>query len=79
MNAVQEFVECEFAKIGTKNTLTFETVDAAEAWVTENYKTCWNYQAAIRATEVGRLFLCPGLRVAAETTRYRRYTGVPRT
>ncbi|EIW53574.1 Zn-dependent exopeptidase [Trametes versicolor FP-101664 SS1] len=49
--AVQEFVEGEFAKIDTKNKLKFETLDAAEGWVTEHPKDDWNYQAAIRATE----------------------------
>lgn len=47
---MQEYVEGEFAKIGTRNKLVFETLDGAEAWVA-CYKH-WNYQAAIKATEV---------------------------
>lgn len=59
--AVRKFVEGEFAKIDTKNNLEFETLDAAEGWVTEHPEYDWNYQAAIRATEVGRLLLYPRL------------------
>ncbi|KAI0357847.1 Zn-dependent exopeptidase [Trametes cingulata] len=45
---VKAYLKREFAKIGTKNTLTVEKTDGGEAW-TANYEH-WNYQAAIRAT-----------------------------
>ncbi|OJT06568.1 Cys-Gly metallodipeptidase dug1 [Trametes pubescens] len=49
VDAVKKYVEDAFAQIDTKNTLTFEMLDAGDAWVADN--THWNYQAAIRATE----------------------------
>lgn len=53
--AVEAYVVREFAKIGTRNTLTFEAPDKADAW-RGDYKDS-NYKAAMRATEV-RLPLC---------------------
>ncbi|KAI0634048.1 CNDP dipeptidase [Trametes polyzona] len=47
--AVEAYVKQQFAAIGTKNTLTFKTLDGADAWVTD-YKH-WNYEAAAQATE----------------------------
>ncbi|KAI0768250.1 hypothetical protein BD413DRAFT_614581 [Trametes elegans] len=46
---VHDYVVAEFAKIDTRNTLDFQTLDKADAWV-ENYQH-WNYQAAIAATK----------------------------
>ncbi|KAH9847049.1 CNDP dipeptidase [Lenzites betulinus] len=47
--AVEAYVVREFAKIGTRNTLTFEAPDKADAW-RGDYKDS-NYKAAMRATE----------------------------
>ncbi|KAI0364523.1 CNDP dipeptidase [Pilatotrama ljubarskyi] len=47
---VKAYLQREFAKIGTKNTLTVERMDGADAWLAD-WEHSWNYQAAIRATQ----------------------------
>ena len=47
---VQGYVEKEFAKLGSKNTLTFEDLHGGKPWVAD--PNHWNYEAAKRATKV---------------------------
>ncbi|KAK9897904.1 CNDP dipeptidase [Cystobasidium minutum MCA 4210] len=43
------YLEAEFAKLGSKNTLTVETLSGGKPWVSDvNH---WNYQCGIKATE----------------------------
>lgn len=43
------YIEAEFAKLGSKNKLTVETLSGGKPWVSDvNH---WNYQAGIKATE----------------------------
>lgn len=43
------YLESEFAKLGSKNTLTIETLSGGKPWVSNIDH--WNYQCGIRATE----------------------------
>ena len=43
------FLEHEFAKLGTKNTLSIETLHAAKPWLSN--PNHWSYRAAAKATE----------------------------
>ena len=47
---VIKYVQGEFSKLGSKNTIDVESVHGGKPWV-EDYKH-WNYEAAHRATEV---------------------------
>lgn len=49
VEAVKAYVESEFSKLGTKNTLSFATDSPGSPWVAD--PNHWNYEAAIRATE----------------------------
>ena len=47
---VTAYIEAEFAKLNTKNTLKVEFLHGGRAWVADiNH---WNFEAARRATEV---------------------------
>jgi Cys-Gly metallodipeptidase DUG1 len=47
---VQAYIESEFAKLNSKNTLTIEDLHGGKPWVADfNH---WNYEAAKKATEV---------------------------
>lgn len=52
---VISYLEAEFAKLNSKNTLHIENLHGGKPWV-ENTKH-WNYEAAKKATEV-RLLSC---------------------
>jgi len=47
---VIKYLQDEFAKLGSKNTISVENLHGGKPWV-EDYKH-WNYEAAHRATEV---------------------------
>lgn len=47
---VIKYLQDEFAKLGSKNTMTAENLHGGKPWV-EDHKH-WNYEAAHRATEV---------------------------
>ena len=49
---VIKYLQDEFAKLGSKNTMTAENLHGGKPWV-EDHKH-WNYEAAHRATEVPR-------------------------
>lgn len=60
---VKEFLEAEFKKLSTKNSLSVENLHGGKPWVADvNH---YNYEAAKRATEVGGSLhcckLCPDL------------------
>lgn len=44
------YIEAEFAKLNTKNTLKLEYLHGGKAWVADTNH--WNFEAARRATEV---------------------------
>jgi len=46
---VISYIESEFAKLNTKNTLTIEDLHGGKPWVTDH--THWNFEAAKRATK----------------------------
>jgi hypothetical protein len=57
---VISYIESEFAKLNSKNTLTIENLHGGKPWVTDH--THWNFEAAKRATKVR---ICSLLFVAA--------------
>jgi len=46
---VSKFLESEFAKLGSKNTMRIENIHGGKPWVAD--PTHWNYVAAAKATE----------------------------
>lgn len=47
---VISYIESEFAKLNSKNTLTIENLHGGKPWVTDH--THWNFEAAKKATKV---------------------------
>jgi Cys-Gly metallodipeptidase DUG1 len=47
---VFKYLEAEFAKLNSKNKLTVEELHGGKPWVADHKH--WNYEAAIKATEV---------------------------
>lgn len=45
----KSYLEAEFAKLGSKNTLTIETLSGGKPWLSD--PNHWNYTAGIKATE----------------------------
>ena len=66
---VKAYIESEFAKLNSKNTLTIEDLHGGKPWVAD-YKH-WNYEAAKRATEVSRVHFPP---LFLHFPVFRRYT-----
>ena len=47
---VRDFLEAEFALLGTKCKMDFEVMSSGKPWVADTDH--WNYKAAIKATQV---------------------------
>jgi Cys-Gly metallodipeptidase DUG1 len=47
---VKTYIQAEFAKLNSKNTLVIESLHGGVPWVADY--SHWNYEAAKRATEV---------------------------